>query len=150
MIKNADHVTIAVNDLPAAIEFFKLLNFIETHNVIIENEPFAKYMNIPAVKADHVTLVLYHGDKEAKPHFEIQLLHFYHPKPQMDPNIHRLDKYGYNHLCLAVDNIEEVIERLQNNNVKILSEILDFNNRKLVYFEGPNGIILELAELKKA
>jgi catechol 2,3-dioxygenase-like lactoylglutathione lyase family enzyme len=67
----------------------------------------------------------------------------------MEPNIHRLDKYGYNHLCFAVDNIDNVIERLQSNNVKILSEILDFNKRKLVYFEGPNGIILELAELKK-
>ncbi|MGM9452801.1 hypothetical protein ACTAZI_05625 [Legionella bozemanae] len=93
MIKNADHVTIAVSDLPAAIKFFKLLNFVETHAVIIENEPFTKYMNIPAVKADHVTLVLYHGEKEAKPHFEIQLLHFYHPKPQMEPNIPNYSPY---------------------------------------------------------
>jgi|SRR5580704_8979346 catechol 2,3-dioxygenase-like lactoylglutathione lyase family enzyme len=148
MIKNADHVTIAVSDLQASIEFFKLLNFIEVHRVIIENEPFAKYMNIPGVKAEHITLVLYHGDKEAKPHFEIQLLHFYHPTPKKDLHIHRLDKYGYNHLCFAVDNIEKIIEQFQSKNIKILSDILDFNNKKLVYFEGPDGIILELAELK--
>lgn len=148
MIKNADHVTVVVSDLAAAIEFFKLLNFVETHNVIIENEPFAKYMDIPNVKADHVTLVLHHGNKEAEPHFEIQLLHFYHPHPKTDPNIHRLDKYGYNHLCFAVDNIEDMIKKFQDKNVKVLTDILDFNDRKLIYFQGPDGIILELAELK--
>ncbi|STX52479.1 Uncharacterised protein [Legionella busanensis] len=91
MIKNADHITVVVSDLSSAINLFKILGFVQTHTTIIENEPFAKYMNIPNVKADHVTLVLYYGDKEAKPHFEIQLLHFYNPKPKMDSNIHRLE-----------------------------------------------------------
>ncbi|WP_419420778.1 VOC family protein [Legionella sp. D16C41] len=148
MIKNADHITVVVSDLPAAIKFFNLLGFIKTHATIIEDEPFAKYMNIPNIKADHITLVLYHNNKEAEPHFEIQLLHFYNPIPKKDSYINRLDKYGYNHLCFAVDDIEELIKKLQHNDVKILSNILDFNDRKLIYFAGPDGIILELAELK--
>jgi catechol 2,3-dioxygenase-like lactoylglutathione lyase family enzyme len=148
MIKNIDHMTIAVTHLEAAKEFFRLLNFVVTHEVVIENEPFAKYMNIADIKADHVSMVLYHGDKEAQPRFEIQLLHFYRPEPQQDATIHRLDKHGYNHLCFAVDDIQKEIEKLERNNVKILSDLLDFNDRILVYFEGPDGIILELAQWK--
>ncbi|WP_207385791.1 hypothetical protein [Legionella busanensis] len=53
-------------------------------------------------------------------------------------------------MCFAVDNIEKLIKKLQRNNIKILSDILDFNDRKLIYFEGPDGIILELAELKNS
>ena len=84
--------------------------------------------------------------KNAKPRFEIQLLHFYSPEPQQDPNHGRLDKLGYNHLCFKVDDIEEEINKLRANNVKILSDVLNFNNRKLVYLAGPDGIILELAQ----
>jgi len=148
MIKNADHMTIVVSDINASIHFFELFNFTKTKAVIIENEPFAKYMNISNIKADHVTLVLQHFDEEATPHFEIQLLHFHHPKPQEDTNIHRLDKLGYNHLCFAVEDIKQMIQKLKNHGVKIISDILDFHARKLVYVEGPDGIIIELAELK--
>lgn len=146
MLKNADHVTLVVSDLQTAKQFFHLLNFIEVYTTVIEGEPFSSYMSIPGLKADHVTLVLYHGDEEAKPRFEIQLLHFHHPDPQIDVNISRLDKYGYNHLCFAVTNIQECMEKLRKNNVKILSEVLHFHARKLVFFEGPDGIVLELTE----
>ena len=145
MIKHPDHVTLCVSDLPAAKAFVELLGFNEEHAVVIEGEPFSTYMQIPEVKADHVTMVL-----PGKPRFEIQLLHFHRPVPEQDPLVHRLDKLGYNHLCLSVDDIEAEVERLKHAGVKVLSDIMDFNSRRLVYFAGPDGIVLELAEWQEA
>lgn len=142
MIKNADHITVAVRDLDAAISFFKHLNFYEEHRVIIEGEPFASYMRIPELKADHVTLVLQHSE----PRFEIQVLRFYSPTPQSDPHINRLDKLGYNHLCFAVDDIESEVARLSSEGIHFISTILEFNDKKLVYLEGPENITIELGQ----
>ncbi len=140
-MKHADHVTLAVRDLPAAKAFVELLGFHEEHSVVIEGEPFATYMRIPNLKADHVTMVL-----PGEPRFEIQLLHFYSPTPQEDPLIGRLDKPGYNHLCFAVDDINAEVERLRAAGVQMLSDVMNFNGRLLAYFEGPEGITLELAQ----
>ncbi|KTD68680.1 MULTISPECIES: VOC family protein [Legionella] len=142
MIKNIDHVTVAVTNLLTAKEFFSHLGFVEERSVIIEGERFANYMHIKNLKADHVTLVL----QDSNPRFEIQLLHFYSPEPQYDPYINRLDKVGYNHICFVVDDIEFEIEKLKSNGVRIISDILSFHKRKLVYIEGPDGIIVELAQ----
>lgn len=142
MMKAIDHVTIAVSDLARAKSFFALLGFVEELAVIIQGEQFEHYMGINDLKADHVTLVL----EDSNPRFEIQLLHFYSPKPQANSSINRLDKLGYNHICFKVDNLEAEVQKLKDNGVRIISDILHFHKRQLVYFEGPDGIILELAQ----
>ena len=58
MLRHFDHLTIAVRDLPKAKAFFVALGFSEAQAVVIEGEPFASYMGVPGIKADHVTLVL--------------------------------------------------------------------------------------------
>lgn len=142
MVKNLDHVTIVVEDADAANEFFELLDFVNDHDVMIAGEKFSTYMLIPGVDARHVTMLL----KGSQPRQEIQLLQFTQPIPQDDPNIARLDKLGYNHLCLAVDDIEAQAAKLEQNGVKLLNRVMLFNNRKLMYFAGPEGITLELAQ----
>jgi len=142
MIKNVDHITLAVTHVEEAKKFFSLLGFEEEQSVVIQGDNFSNFMNIDNLKADHITLWL----KNSTPRFEIQLLKFHTPAPQLDPHIHRLDKLGYNHLCFAVDDIHKQIHKLKDHNVKILSDVLTFHKRKLVYIEGPNGVIIELAQ----
>ena len=140
MINNLDHITIAVSDIGSAKQFFTLFGFKVTHDVIIEKEPFSSYMNIKDLKAQHLTM------RQKNSNFEIQLLYFFSPVPQDDPNINRLDKLGYNHICFDVDDVSETIDMLKSHGVKILTNIMTFHSRKLVYLEGPDGIIVELAE----
>src|SRR6478752_2819024 len=56
----------------------------------------ARYMGMPGMKAQHITLVL----EGADPHFEIQLLEF-DPAPGTDPGAHptNLRQRGFNHLA---------------------------------------------------
>ena len=143
MILNPDHVTIAVADAGPAIAFFALLGFKKDHVATIDGGLPARYMGMPAMKAQHITLVL----EGAHPHFEIQLLEFEQPLGT-DPGAHptNLRKRGFNHLAFRVDDIEADTARLVANGVKMLSDEMDYISRKLRLFEGPEGITLELVQ----
>ena len=143
MLRNPDHVTIAVADAAAAINFFELLGFRKQHVVTIDGGEPAKYMGMPEMKAQHITLAL----EGSEPHFEIQLLEF-DPTPGADPGEHptNLRRRGYNHLAFRVDDIATATEQLVANGVTMLSDEMDYISRKLRLFEGPEGITLELVE----
>jgi catechol 2,3-dioxygenase-like lactoylglutathione lyase family enzyme len=145
LLRNPDHVTVAVADAATAIDFFALLGFRKTHVAVIDHGEPARYMGMPDMKAQHITLVL----DGAEPHFEIQLLQF-DPEPAADadpgPHPTNLRRRGYNHLAFRVDDIEAVSAHLQANGVTMLSDEMDYISRKLRLFEGPEGITLELVQ----
>jgi catechol 2,3-dioxygenase-like lactoylglutathione lyase family enzyme len=143
VVRNPDHVTIAVANAAKAIEFFEVLGFRKQHVAVIDGGAPARYMGMPEMKAQHITLVLEGGE----PHFEIQLLEF-EPMPGADPGEHptNLRRRGYNHLAFRVDDISAATEHLVANGVKVLSEEMDYISRKLRLFEGPEGITLELVQ----
>jgi catechol 2,3-dioxygenase-like lactoylglutathione lyase family enzyme len=142
MLKNFDHLTIVVRDIDRAKAFFGVLGFKEAISVVISGEPFASYMGVPGIKADHVTLVL----ENVTPRTEIQLLRYQNPPALPDPNIHDLHKIGLNHICFAVDDIEAEVAKLKANGFKTRNDIMDFHSRKLVFVEGPEGVTVELSQ----
>jgi catechol 2,3-dioxygenase-like lactoylglutathione lyase family enzyme len=142
MIKHFDHVTIVVRDTEEAKAFFALLGFVEQQSVVISGKQFSTYMDIPDIEAEHVTLALPH----ASPHLEVQLLRYRHPQPVLDPDGLKLNKVGFNHICLAVDDIDAEVRRLSANGVRIRNEIMQFHDRKLVFLRGPEGVTVELAQ----
>jgi catechol 2,3-dioxygenase-like lactoylglutathione lyase family enzyme len=143
VVRNPDHVTFAVANAATAIKFFELLGFRKQHVVTIDGGPPARYMGMPDMKAQHITLAL----EGSEPRFEIQLLEF-DPTPPKDPGEHpsNLRRRGYNHLGLRVDNIAAVTSYLVANGVNMLSDEMDYISRRLRLFEGPEGITLELVE----
>jgi len=142
MLRHFDHMTIVVRDLGRAKEFFAVLGFKEAMSVVIAGEPFASYMGVPDIKADHVTLVL----DNVSPRTEIQLLRYQHPYPLQDAHIRDLHKIGMNHICFAVDDVEEEVAKLKASGFKTRNAIMDFHARKLVFIDGPEGVTVELAE----
>ena len=142
MVKHFDHCTIVVRDVDRAKRFFGLLGFKEAVSVVIAGEPFASYMGVPGIEADHVTLVL----ENASPRTEIQLLRYRQPEPLPDPHIRDLYKLGVNHICFAVENIEAEVAKLRTNGFKTRNEIMDFHSRKLVFIDGPEGVTIELSQ----
>lgn len=144
MFLNPDHITIAVADGEAAIRFFELLGFREGHVATIDGGEPATYMGMPDMKAEHITLAL----EGAEPRFEIQLLVFDPTPPPDDTGELPTNKRrrGYNHLALRVDDIAAAAAHLESNGVTMLSEEMDYISRRLRFFEGPEGITLELVE----
>lgn len=142
MLKRFDHVTFVVSDAAAAKEFFAVLGFEETHSEVISGPVMEAYMHVPGIEAEHVTLEL----AGASSHTEIQLLKYRHPEAVTDPRIRDPKKLGFNHLCFAVDDIEAEIARLKAGGIMPLTRVMEFLDRKLVFFPGPEGITLELSE----
>ncbi|HEX4775228.1 MAG TPA: hypothetical protein VFW74_00510 [Acidimicrobiia bacterium] len=75
MVQSFDHVTVVVRDVDAAQRFFRLLGFEHERTVTISGDVFADYMGVPAIEAEHVTLVL----AGAVPRAEVQLLAYRRP-----------------------------------------------------------------------
>jgi catechol 2,3-dioxygenase-like lactoylglutathione lyase family enzyme len=137
-----DHLTIVVRDIDRAKAFFALLGFEEAISVVIAGEPFASYMGVPGIEAEHVTLVL----ENVSPRTEIQLLRYRHPDPLLDPHIRDLHKLGMNHVCFAVDDIEAEVAKFRAGGFATRNEIMDFHSRKLVFLDGPEGVTVELSQ----
>lgn len=142
MVKSFDHITIVVRDLDKAKTFFGLLGFKETKIAVISGQVMEEYMGVAGIEADHVTLAL----ANVTPHTEVQLLHYRRPAAVPDPNIDRLDRLGFNHVCFAVDNLDAEIARLKAAGVELRNRVMDFHDRKLVFLRGPEDITVELAE----
>jgi catechol 2,3-dioxygenase-like lactoylglutathione lyase family enzyme len=142
MAKNFDHLTIVVRDLEKATTFFDLLGFKQAKSVIIKGDEFASYMGVPGIEAQHVTLVL----ENAFPRTEIQLLHYLQPAPLADPNIRNLNKVGINHVCFAVEDLDAEMEQLRAAGFAPRNTILEFHDRRLIFFDGPEGVTVELSE----
>jgi catechol 2,3-dioxygenase-like lactoylglutathione lyase family enzyme len=142
MVKHFDHVTVVVRDVEQAKAFFALLGFEEDKAVVISGPTFEQYMGVPGIEAEHVTLVL----ANAVPRCEVQLLKYRHPDPTRDPDIERLDRLGWNHVCFAVDDIEAEVAKLRAHGIHTRNEIMDFHRRKLVFLVGPEDITVELSE----
>jgi catechol 2,3-dioxygenase-like lactoylglutathione lyase family enzyme len=142
-LRNPDHVTVAVADAATAIEFFEVLGFRKSHVATIDGGEAARYMGMPDMRARHVTMSLDGSD----PHFEIQLLEF-DPAPPADPGMHPTNhrRRGFNHLAFRVDDVEAVTEHLRAHGVQFLSDEMDNIGRRLRFFEGPEGITLELVQ----
>jgi catechol 2,3-dioxygenase-like lactoylglutathione lyase family enzyme len=142
MLQRFDHVTIVVRDMEAAKEFFGHLGFEQTLTALIKGEKFSRYMNVPGIEAEHVTL----KHTTAAPRLEVQLLKYHQPEVTPDPQISNLSKIGFNHVCFAVDDMYAALASLKTHGIEPKTEILDFHDRKLVFLPGPEGITVELSQ----
>jgi 4-hydroxyphenylpyruvate dioxygenase-like putative hemolysin len=52
----------------------------------------------------------------------------------------------FNHVCFATDDIEAEIQKMRENGFETRSDILDFHARKLVFLDGPEGVVVELSQ----
>ncbi len=137
-----DHVTVVVSDLDEAIGFFALLGFDEGRRVVVEGETMASYMGITDWKADHVTLAL----RGAPARQEVKPLRFHQPEVQRDLGSGNLGRSGFNHLCFKVADLDAMVGRLEAAGHRRRNNVLIFHDRRLVFFEGPAGVTIELAQ----
>lgn len=142
MLTRFDHVTVVVRDLATARRFFALLGFVEERAVVIAGEPFAAYMGLDDIEADHVTLAL----AGASPRVEVQLLQYRRPALHDGGDPADLARPGFNHVCFTVDDLDAEVARLQANGVRLRSAVMQFHDRKLVFLAGPDRVTIELAE----
>jgi catechol 2,3-dioxygenase-like lactoylglutathione lyase family enzyme len=141
--KKIDHINVVVRDLEAAKSFFVDLGFIVLTEGRLEGEWIDKIVNLPNVSADYIALALPNTQTN------LELIKYYSPEGERDSKLSLPNQIGFRHIAIEVEGIENIVFDLKNKEIQFFSDIQDYNNaKKLCYFLGPEGIVIELAEYK--
>ncbi len=140
-----DHLNIVVTDLPSSLKFFELLGF--EKNVESELDPGFLEQLTGIAKAKGRFVAIKHPSSE----LVIELLKYETAEGTRDPEIGKANQIGFRHLAFEVSDIDEVVTRLSAAGVEFLSSVLTWTKtgKRLVYFLGPDGILMELAQYPK-
>lgn len=65
------------------------------------------------------------------------------------PTQTREQKYGMEHIAINTDDLTPLMDMLKANGAKILEETSVTGGRRVVFFEGPDGVQLEFIEEAK-
>ena len=80
-------------------------------------------------------------------HGRLELIQFHSPPcEEGDPHA-PANTPGLRHITFAVDDIDDVLGRLQARGAELVGELVNYEDSYwLCYVRGPEGIIVELAE----
>ncbi len=142
MIKNLDHVNIVVSNLKTAKEFFLALGFRLIKQGELEGNWISSIVQLESVKAIYAQLSL----KNSRTN--IELIQYYWPKPSATRHKEQANQIGIRHLAFEVDDIEKEVDDLKEKGFILFSniEVYPETGKKLVYFYGPDEIIIEMAQ----
>jgi len=145
MIERLDHINIVVSDLEKARDFFLLFGFRECSFSELSGEWISSIVGLEDVRARYVALALPGSNTN------IELIEYTSPKSERDWQVSQANQIGLRHLAFAVDDIEAEVRRLAEAGIGFMSPVRTYekSGKKLVYFHGPDGILLELAEYQK-
>jgi catechol 2,3-dioxygenase-like lactoylglutathione lyase family enzyme len=142
MINKIDHINIVVRDLEGAKKFFQQFGFVVAKEGDLAGEWIETLTRLKKVKARYAALSIPGHETN------LELLTFDNPEGEECPAIGVLTTIGYRHIAFAVEDIEKIVNDLKKKGVIFFSEIQRYEEakKKLCYFYGPEGIVLELAE----
>ena len=141
-IKRLDHVSVVVDDLAAAIDFFTALGMTREGEMLIEGPWVDRLCGLEGVQVDIAMMRTPDG------HGRVELTKFRNPElVGSEPAIAPPNTLGLRSVMFAVDSVDDTVERLRAHGGELLGEIAQYEDQyRLCYLRGPAGIIVALAE----
>ena len=141
-IRRMDNVLIVVEDLEAAKAFFAELGMELDGETTVEGPWVDSTVGLENVRADIVMM------RSPDGHGRIELSKFHSPPAvKREPTEAPANALGMGRIMFAVDDIDDVVERLRALGGELVGEIAQYENLyRLCYLRGPAGIIVALAE----
>lgn len=141
-IKRLDHVSVVVEDLPAAVEFFKALGMTLAGQAPIEGDWADRINAIDGIRVDIAMMRTPDG------HGQLELTKFHHPSlVALTPAIAPANTLGLRSVMFTVDSVDETVARLRQFGGELVGEIAQYEDKyRLCYMRGPAGIIVSLAQ----
>jgi catechol 2,3-dioxygenase-like lactoylglutathione lyase family enzyme len=68
---------------------------------------------------------------------------------QIVDNQTREQKYGIEHIAVDTDDLDNVVAELKAGGARLLEELQGGGGRRVCFFEGPDGVQLEVVEMEK-
>lgn len=142
LLQNIDHINIVVKNLAEVKRFFVTLGFQVQDQSRLHGEWISKTVGLNDVDAEYVKLTL-PGDSTS-----LELIQFKNPPANEVSNPGKANTHGFRHMAFQVTDIEAAVDHLKAQGIEPLSPIQEYSpaNKKLIYFKGPEDILLELAQ----
>lgn len=141
-IQRMDNVLIVVDDLDAAVAFFVELGMELEGKMPIEGRWVDCVIGLDGARQDIAM------PRTPDGHGRLELTKFHTPKAiSAEPAIAPLNTLGIRRVMFAVDDIKDVLARLQTHGAELVGEVEQFEDSHLLcYVRGPEGILVGLAE----
>ena len=141
-IKRMDHVSIIVDDLPAAIAFFTTLGLAFEGEMPVEG-PWVDHLNgLEGIQVDITTMLTPDG------HSRLELTKLRSPAlVAAEPVNAPPNTLGLRQIMFVVDDLDDTVARLRTHSSELIGEVVQYEAQyRLGYIRGPAGIIVALAE----
>lgn len=140
-VQRLDNVGIVVDDLQAATAFFLELGLELEGTAAVEGSWVDRVAGLDEVRADIAMVRTPDG------HSRLELTRFRHPAAVDAEAEAPANAVGLRRIMFAVDDIEDVVRRLQAHGAELVGDVADYEDiYRLCYLRGPGGVIVALAE----
>ncbi len=137
-----DNVGIVVEDLAAAIEFFRELGLELEGRAVVEGEWAGRVTGLGDQRVEVAMMRTPDG------HGRLELSRFLSPETIADHRKAPVNALGYLRVMFAVDDIDETLARLQRLGAQLVGgEVVRYEDAyRLCYIRGPEGLLIGLAQ----
>ncbi|MFI5696942.1 VOC family protein [Kribbella sp. NPDC051586] len=141
-VKRMDNVSIVLEDLDAAVAFFVELGLEQEGRMTVEDEWADRIMGLDNHR---VTVAMM---RTPDGHSRLELMQYERPTAiALEPAVAPVNALGIRRLLFAVDDIADVLTRLQAKGAELVGEVTDIGDSfRMCYLRGPEGILVALAE----
>ena len=141
-IRRLDHVTVVVDDLPDAIDFFTTLGMALEGQAPVQGDTVDRLCGLEGIRADIAMMRTPDG------HGRVELTKYHSPAlVPADPAVAPPNTLGLRQVMFAVDDVGDTVTRLRARGAELVGEVVQYGDQyRLAYVRGPAGIIVALAE----
>jgi catechol 2,3-dioxygenase-like lactoylglutathione lyase family enzyme len=140
-LKRMDNVGIVVEDLAAAIDFFREVGLELEGRATIEGEWAGRVTGLGDQRVEIAMMRTPDG------HGRLELSRFLTPPTVADHRNAPVNALGYLRVMFAVDDIDDTLDRLRERGAQLVGEVVQYEDAyRLCYVRGPEGLLLGLAE----
>jgi catechol 2,3-dioxygenase-like lactoylglutathione lyase family enzyme len=140
-VQRMDNVGIVVDDLPAAIAFFRDLGLELEGRAMIEGDWSGR---VTGLRDQRVEIAMMHTPDG---HSRLELSRFLAPPVVADHRNAPVNALGYLRVMFAVDDLDDTLARLRKHGAQLVDEVVRYEDvYRLCYIRGPEGLLIGLAE----
>ena len=140
-LERMDNVGIVVEDLGAAVAFFRELGLELEGRATIEGEWAGRVTGLGDQQVEIAMMRTPDG------HSRLELSRFLRPAVVADHRNAPVNALGYLRVMFAVDDLDDTLERLGRRGAQLEGEVVDYQGvYRLCYIRGPEGILIGLAQ----
>ncbi|WP_281851270.1 VOC family protein [Dyella sp. GSA-30] len=136
-----DNIGIVVDDLAAAIDFFRELGLELEGRAMIEGEWAGRVTGLGDQRVEIAMMRTPDG------HSRLELSRFLTPATVADHRNAPVNALGYLRVMFTVDDIDETLDKLRKRGAQLVGEVVRYQDiYRLCYIRGPEGLLIGLAQ----